>query len=431
MLLEDRLAEIEGRCGRGAFLRPDYGRLNFARIPTLVENLLGLGTDAGDIGAALRPVLPKRPARVVTLMIDGFGWHQWQAHAERHEALRRIRDRGLVLPLTAVFPSTTAASVTAINSGLTPQEHGLMEWYLYLEELDEVIVTLPFKSMRPGAPSDELARRGHSARLLFDGRSLHRRLREAGVHSRVYLRNNYARSAYSTVSQDGAEVTGYESAAELFVLLRGHLRSDPEPCYHYIYWDAIDHVSHHYRPHSEVYLAELNSFAHLLRTELLDAVEAVTARETTLLVTADHGHVAVDPARTHYLNDIPGVGEALAVSPGGRVIHPWGSPRDCFLQVRKERLDEIHGLLRTRLAGRAEVVRAQEEADAGLFGIGPEHPRFRARIGNLLILPHEDETVWYQHPGQERPTLHGLHGGLSREEMTTLLAASPLAELRG
>ena len=121
--------------------------------------------------------------------------------------------------------------------------------------------------------------------------------------------------------------------------------------------------------------------------------------------------------------------ESLAKSPAGKAIHPWGNTRDVFLKVRDGAVDRVISFLSEKLKGKARVVRSQEEADRGLFGMGAEHPQFRKRIGNLLILPYEEYTVWYQHPGREKSKHRGMHGGLSREEMLTVLACANLSDL--
>lgn len=430
MILTEHLADIETRCADGEFLRPDYGQYSFAQIPNLVEMLLG--TRKGDdhpLAAAVLQRVNNRPKNVVLLMIDGFGYHQWLQYGERYPFLSRVLERGALMPITAIFPSTTSASVTTINSGLTPQEHGLIEWHLYLEELDEIIYTLPFTHLNAKEQHDSLLKRGVDPRILFNGTSLHTRLRDHGVASHVVLRSAYAESAYSSVVQAGATIVQYESAPEMLVHLRWRLAAATERSYFYVYWDEVDHLSHRYAPHSEPYLAELNGLSHLLQTELLDKVDRKVAENTVLLVTADHGHVVMKPEETMYLNEWPEVTNALATSPAGRTIHPWGNTRDVFLKVRDDAAEETIAFLSDELAGKARVVRSQEEADAGLFGRGPEHPQFRKRIGNVLILPYEDTTVWYQYPGHEKSKHRGMHGGLSREEMLTVLAFANLSDL--
>ncbi|MBI4021723.1 MAG: alkaline phosphatase family protein [Candidatus Andersenbacteria bacterium] len=429
MLIKDHLQDVESRLGDDHFLRPDYSTYSFAQVPALVELLLGTRQDEHPFAdAVLRRVSP-RPQNVVVLMIDGFGYHQWLKYGERYPFLSRVLEKGNLLPITAVFPSTTAASVTTICSGLTPQEHGLIEWHLYLEEIDQVIYTLPFTSLAAKDQHDSLVQKGVDPHLLFNGSTLFSRLGRRGVASHVVLDRAYAHSAYGSVSQTGATIFGYSSAADMLVHLRQQLSAAKQCSYFYVYWSSLDHMSHTYEPHSEQYQAELNSLTHLLQTELLDQVDHRAAEKTVLLITADHGHVVMKPDETIYLNQWPEVTRALAKSPAGQTIYPWGNTRDVFLKVADDQVAAVMSFLAEKLAGQARVVRSQAEADQGLFGIGPEHPQFRRRIGNILVLPYEGYTVWYQYPGYKKNEHRGMHGGLSREEMLTVLGFATLSDL--
>lgn len=429
MIIENHLLDIESRLGDEQFLRPDYATFSFAQIPALIELLFDIRRGQHPFASTVLERVNPQPHNVVLLMIDGFGYRQWLRYGERYPFLQRVLEKGNLMPITAVFPSTTAASVTTISSGLTPQEHGLMEWHLYVEELDEVIVTLPFMPLSKKARADELAERGVNPRILFNGTSLHTRLGEYGVASKVFLRDSYANSAYSKLAHAGAKVIPFSSSSDLMVLLRQSLAAANGQSYFYVYWDAVDHMSHTYEPHSAAYLAELNSFTHLLQTEFLEMVDHAVAEQTVLLLTADHGHVVMKPEETIYLNQWPEVTRALATSPAGRTIYPWGNTRDVFMKVADDRAAEMAAWLADKLAGKARVVFPQEEADKGLFGHGREHPQFRARIGNVLVLPYEGYTVWYQHPGLDKSDLRGMHGGLSREEMLTVLGFATLSDL--
>jgi hypothetical protein len=63
------------------------------------------------------------------------------------------------------------------------------------------------------------------------------------------------------------------------------------------------------------------------------------------------------------------------------------------------------------------VVQTQWLIDAGYFGPPPMSDFFLKRVGNLVILPHGNQTVWWYEKGKFEQRLHGIHGGLSRQEM--------------
>jgi hypothetical protein len=110
----------------------------------------------------------------------------------------------------------------------------------------------------------------------------------------------------------------------------------------------------------------------------------------------------------------------LKTNRNGQPLVPAGSARDMFLYVKDELLNEAHDFLATRLAGQADVVQTEALVAEGYFG--PEvSARFRERAGNLIILPYRHESVWWYEKGKFEMRFRGHHGGLTPQEMETIL----------
>ena len=82
--------------------------------------------------------------------------------------------------------------------------------------------------------------------------------------------------------------------------------------------------------------------------------------------------------------------------------------------------------LRERDGGDGAVERANEiGTDAlledGIFGDASE--RLRARLGNLVVLPHAHEMVWWKADGRFELRKSGHHGGLTPDEAEIPLLA--------
>jgi hypothetical protein len=142
-------------------------------------------------------------------------------------------------------------------------------------------------------------------------------------------------------------------------------------------------------------------------------------KKILFLLTADHGQVETDPQTTLYLNRAPafaGIETFLRTNAEGGLIVPAGSARDFFLYVKPEALDEARAFLASRLEGRAEVRKVADLMDEGYFG--PKlSPQFRARAGDLVILPYQGQAVWWYEKGKFEQRFHGHHGGLTKQEM--------------
>ncbi|MEM3357041.1 MAG: alkaline phosphatase family protein, partial [Candidatus Bathyarchaeia archaeon] len=194
--------------------------------------------------------------------------------------------------------------------------------------------------------------------------------------------------------------------------------------------DTMDTIEHVYGPHSYEYEAELSVIDYLLNKELIEKVSPRVAKETLILVTADHGSVDVDPKETIYLNHIPKLMENLQCGGNGERILPTGSPRDIFLHVREEKLTETREVLSRKLAEKAQVIETKEAIKHGLFGIGDASEKFLERAGNLLLLPYGNETIWIECSEGRRANFLGYHGGLSEEEMLVPFGIAKLGSLK-
>jgi predicted AlkP superfamily pyrophosphatase or phosphodiesterase len=430
MILAEIQQYIEDRT-HGEVLYPCYESYCLSKVPSTVLALLGIPQADHVLCKIVQDTAAHHqyPPKVVLLLIDGFGWHQWLQYAERHDFFNRVTARGVVAPITTVFPSTTAAALTTIHSGLTPQEHGLPEWWVYFDELDTIAASLPFTPL--GAHGrDKLLEAGVKPSILFGGKTIYQMLAKAKVPSFTFIRNAYAHSAYSSVVHKGSVTVPFINSSDLLVNLRQTITKVPGPAYFFVYWDAVDAIAHTYGPHTEQYHAELAGFSYLLQRELIENIPGQAAVDILLMVTADHGHIKVVPRQTLYLNRMAGLVESLEVSHAGQRILPWGSPRDVFLRVQEECLPEITAWLTKRLAGKATVMTTAEALQRQFFGVGKLHKRFKHRVGNLLILPKHDHLIWFEHLKGKKFSLRGMHGGLRPDEMLIPFAVAHLAALQ-
>lgn len=124
-------------------VKPRYGAACFADLPqTLIHLLTGQGAPAlaPEILNGLAPTYDQ----VILILVDAFGWRFFERYQEDHPFLTEIAKAGVVARLTSQFPSTTAAHVTCIHTGLTPGQSGVHEWQYYEPQLDHMITPLLF-----------------------------------------------------------------------------------------------------------------------------------------------------------------------------------------------------------------------------------------------------------------------------------------------
>ena len=398
------------------FIRPRYGAGCFADLPQTIRRLL---TGQGATG-----LVEGRYQKVLLFFIDAFGWRFFAPRRERYAFLRHFGERGTVEQITAQFPSTTAAHVTCMQTGLPPVQSGVFEWQYYEPEADAIIKPLLYAmGDSPDRGSLEIA----PEKILPPG-TLYQELAAAGVTSHVFQPGEHFKSPYSKWTFRGAEKHPYRTLPSALTNLRLLLDEVEGPAYFFLYFDGIDGVGHDHGPESPQFVAEVDAFLHNADRLFLQQV-AGQHEDALLLVTADHGMTAVDPRTTVYIDEraeFAGYERFLRRNAQGALLVPAGSPRDMFLYIEEGLLDEAQGFFAARLEGRAAVRRVEEMVAEGYFGPGPVAERFIARAGDLVILPYAGETVWWWGGGDYEQKFYGNHGGLTRDEMETPLLACEL-----
>ncbi len=382
------------------FIKPSYDAGGFASLPQRITELLSAD----------------RYSAVVLFLIDGFGWRFFEKF-QSAPFLQQIAPAGTVTRLTAQFPSTTAAHITTIHTGMPVGQHGLFEWYYYEPALDSLIAPLLY-SFAGTSQRDTLKAAGAKPSMLYPAANLYRPFKQQGVTSRIFQHRELTPSTYSDALLAGAKVIGYKTLPEALVNLAGALSEARPPAYFFFYFDKIDTICHEYGPGSAQTTAEILVFLLAMEHIFLKALNG-NRKKILFLLTADHGHVETDPHTTIYLNREPafvGVEKFLRTNRKDELLVPGGSPRDFFLYVKDGQVEETQSFLASRLEGRAEVRKVSELMDLGYFG-PVISPQFRARAGDLVILPYPGKSVWWFEKDKFEQKFYGHHGGLTRQEM--------------
>lgn len=418
MLNPDSLAATAAARFGPSFVRPLYEGYGFAALPATIERLMtGQGT-AGLPTAALGG-LPAHHETVILVLIDAFGWRFFESYAQQHPFVQRLLQQGVVSRLTTMFPSTTAAHMTTLHTGLTPGASGVFEWFFYEPQCQRVIAPLLF-SFAGDRKRETLADAGIAPATILPTTTLYQRLAAQGIASTVYQHTSYYQSSFSTTVCAGAKLIPFRTLAEALIILRLRLHKKRGPHYHILYLDTADALAHHYSPEAPHVAAELDTLLTTLERWLHPTLSEL-GRPVLLMFTADHGQIAVQPSKTLMLNQlVPSLEAATPLGGDGQPIAPSGSNRDLFLYVDEARRTELIAELRTLLADQAEVYPTEALINAGFFGpsVGPA---FLSRVGNIVVLPHPNMSVWW---ADKRFPLKfkGAHGGLSEAEALTQVA---------
>ena len=358
----------------------------------------------------LDPALRENVRTVIVVLADGLGTGQLERLVARGampflaSLLDRAqrRDAAQLLDCTSVFPSTTAAAITTMNTARTPQEHGNLAYFLWLEEFAAVTQMLRWgrAGQRRGSFFDDerLDPRSY-ARV----RSIHGRLRERGISSSVIEPDAFRHEAMERMHASEAQFVGYVIPSGIAVRLREALAPQTGPAYVYAYWQGIDYVAHRFGPES----AEHEDEAAAFDLAIGRAFGGRPAGDVLVLLTADHGHAEVAHSSFIDLDDDPGLAALLR--------HPLaGEPRVPFFYTDHPQRVIAH--LEREYPGIFFPMERDEAIAAGLFGRG-DATAARSRVGEVVALLDGDRGASLVRVEGQSLRQRGSHGGMTPSEM--------------
>jgi predicted AlkP superfamily pyrophosphatase or phosphodiesterase len=241
-------------------LLPEYdGACVCNVIPTLLE--------PGDVWPSWCPAALEEAEQVVVLVLDGLGWNQMQARPGIVPAMASLVGG----PITTVAPSTTAAALTSITTGLPPGAHGVIGYRMAVD--GEVLNVLRWQSA------------GRDARATIPPDKIQVNEPFAGHRPPVVTRAEFRETGFTQAHLDRTRLTGWRMASTLVTEV-GHLLGRGEP-FVYAYYEGIDKVAHEYGL-GDHYDAELRA-ADRLVADICESLPPGAA----LVVMSDHGQVDV------------------------------------------------------------------------------------------------------------------------------------------
>ncbi|MFF3027893.1 alkaline phosphatase family protein [Microbacterium sp. NPDC057944] len=342
---------------------------------------------ADDLFASLRgesSVLPRADS-VVLVLIDGLGAISLRAHAGHARSLTAGMAKKDVAH--SVFPSTTAAALTSILTGVWPGEHGLVGYRVLDRERDVLVNQLSGWESEGIDPAV-----WQSAPTVFErGRAEGRPVFAVGVAA-------YAGSGFTRATLRGADFVAAQSPADRVEAAYELAERHPGALV-YCYLPEVDKAGHKHGIASRQWVSALED------------VDAALARRIPpgvgVIVTSDHGMVDVPSHRQTVL-------EAEHLD---GVRHVGGEPRMLHVYLQPESdVDAVLTRWRSDLDGVADIGSKAEAIASGLFGQTVTDAA-ASRIGDLLVVARGSGAVYDGTAADQRSRgMVGQHGGLTPEE---------------
>ncbi len=331
-------------------------------------------------------LLGKNPRHVAVILLDGLGIAVLNRYLSEDSFLRRH----LIHEYSSVFPPTTTAALTSLESGLEPVEHGWLGWSLYFPEEDKVINAF-YNTIKD---SNIQAAPYHAAKKYFDYKSIYSQIDEthsASVH-RIYP---FGQNPFPVLDDWCNEIERV-------------IREEKGRGFTVAYWGDPDYSLHRYGSEDQkvrFVVKELNKKIEKLCSKLKD---------TLVFITADHGHTDIENI---LLSDYP---ELTAMLKRPAALEPrsvsFFVKDGCIVPFKK---------LFLKLFGKDFILLTKDEVlGKKLFGTAAleKHTlkKHTASIGDFLAVASGSKALLWSE-NSNRFKSH--HAGITKEEMSIPLIA--------
>ena len=387
----------------GTLLRPDPG------VPNLVDVSRAVAAAGGITNIALSPfaselatTLAERD-HLVLILADGLGLEM----LDREPSARTLRDNNRS-EVRTVFPSSTAVALTSLATGAWPATHAVTGWWTHIEEIGGPATILQYRRRSDDRTLTDL---GVEPDVALPVPSLMARLRRPG---HMLMPRNIAGSVYSRYWTGGEPTEEYPSLAGTYGAIMQAVMGADEPTFIYVYVPHIDNESHHSGSES------IGARAALVAVDRLVAdLHAGLGRSTTLVVTADHGHLGVTPANRFMIRDSDGIPPLLG-SP------PSGDARVLEFHVRPGEHERFEERFRASFGEHFFLLTTDEVEELRLLGPEPLSPDTRQRLGDFMAISRGDAVLGFYPSQASRQGLRqrSHHAGLTPAEMLVPLVVT-------
>ena len=349
---------------------PDYSGGSLVNLVAELERRL--------TGSARHPGLHPNLARKIPsaesylfVLFDGMGDHQL-AHPA---AAPLLEDR--VAAIDAGFPTTTTVSMATIATGLTPAEHGLLGYQLWVPETDHIVNTIKWTTLW-GEPLE------HDLDGFLPAPNLWERLELGGLEPITLQPWGFDDSPMSRMLYRGCRFEPW-SDEDAAVDAAVQLAAVPGR-FIFFYIPHIDFAAHVSGQKSEDYQEAMT-----IVTRMWERLTRRLPAHVVVVATADHGHV--DVAENRHLRIPNPAHDGRRFGGDARIPFVYGEVESLAAQLGVDWMP------------RAEM--------GHWWGPGPRHPSFADRAPDGVLLPQPGSVIFHKH-GDER--LIGQHGGLTEEE---------------
>ena len=355
---------------------PEYDR-SILSVASSVLNYYGVRDCQHKSLPEFDILLNKNYKNVVVMLFDGLGVSAINEHLSENDFLRK----NFICPISSVYPSTTVAATTAIQSGYSPVETAWLGWDLYFEELRENIAVFRNTLQKNGEPASDY----NVADKCIPYKSIFQRIEDVCGKKTAYYVSPF--SEHHVKSVEDVCKTVYR------------LSKKRKQKYIYTYWYQPDNAMHDFGVSSQQVREQIlmiNSEVEKLCRELKNSV---------VIITADHGLI---DGTNEYLEDYPQLVEMLRIPPSIE-------PRALSFFVKDGKKEEFKEEFNRLFGDCFKLLTKEEVFSTNLLGFGKPHKKSSDFVGDFLATATGEKSIFIK---REEHVFIGVHAGLTEKEMT-------------
>lgn len=356
------------------YLRPNYNE-SIVNVVNSVERYFNVKESHPTLKYLDDFLLRSNCKNVVLVLFDGLGYNILKKNKDVCPFLNKYLKRSV----SSVFPTTTMAARTSIESGLNPVEHGWMGWDMYFKDFDKVITLT--KNVIKGTNQKPVDY--HVARTLLKYESITQKINKIDncYAEKLTIYSNHPAEKLNRLTRKIKKITKRK-----------------EKTYTYVYYNEPDHSMHNTGTDSKEtkkYLKKIDKWFSKLCSKLKD---------TTIIAIADHGHI-----NTSYvtLEQYPNI---MKMIDGDVSI----DNRACSFRIKKEYKKEFGYAIKKILKNDFIYYTKEDMIKEKLYGNGIENKYYREGLGDYFAIGISDVSI---RQFFKTKTHASSHSGLTEDEV--------------
>ena len=329
----------------------------------------------------------KKPENVILLLCDGLGSRHLDKVLKEDDFLIKNRKQEIF----SVFPTTTAASLTTIKTGLNPSEHGWVGWTAYVKPIDKIITL--YKDYEKGNKYNDpdIEFLDIREKYYYNKKTIVEQINDAGKYL-AYELNCYPHNVEKDIDK-------------VFTKILDTLKVKGKK-YIFSYYPEPDTILHKVGIESDVAILEIEKINKKVEeySQLI-----LDNKKTVMIVLSDHGHLVSnkldtrDKEMSNYL----------------RKPYIFIENRSPAFLVKKGEEDKFKEAFLKDFGDDFYLLSKKEVLECNLFGEFTEnnkHELFETSFGDFIGIAKDSSDAALLGYG-EIPNKVSFHGGYSDEEL--------------